>query len=111
MAARPGKRVAIMLDTKGPEIRTGLLKDHKPITLEANQTLEITTDYTFEGDSTKIACSYPKLTSSVQAGSIIYVADGSLTCEVTEVLAVSVTIGSSGLAGLTSLAAPNLTAI
>ena len=32
---------AIMLDTKGPEIRTGLLKDHKPIDLVKGQTLEI----------------------------------------------------------------------
>lgn len=30
-----------MLDTKGPEIRTGLLKDHKPIELVKGQTLEI----------------------------------------------------------------------
>jgi len=34
---------AIMLDTKGPEIRTGLLKDHKPIELTKGQTLEIST--------------------------------------------------------------------
>jgi len=32
---------AIMLDTKGPEIRTGMLKDHKPIDLVKGQTLEI----------------------------------------------------------------------
>ena len=32
---------AIMLDTKGPEIRTGLLKDHKSIDLVKGQTLEI----------------------------------------------------------------------
>lgn len=34
-----------MLDTKGPEIRTGFLADHKAIELKAGQDLEIVTDY------------------------------------------------------------------
>ena len=38
---RKDKQCAIMLDTKGPEIRTGLLKDHKAITLKKGQDLEI----------------------------------------------------------------------
>jgi len=78
---------AIMLDTKGPEIRTGLLKDHKPIELTKGQTLEITTDYTFEGDNTKIACSYKSLPTSVKVGSKILIADGSIVAKVTEILA------------------------
>jgi pyruvate kinase len=48
-----------MLDTKGPEIRTGLLVDHQPVVFEAGQDLEIVTDYTVEGDKNRIACSYP----------------------------------------------------
>lgn len=77
---------AIMLDTKGPEIRTGFLKDHKTIDLVKGQTLEITTDYTFEGDSNKIACSYKSLPKSVKVGSKILMADGSIVCKVTEIL-------------------------
>lgn len=78
-----------MLDTKGPEIRTGLLVDHQPIELQQGQTLQIVTDYTVEGDTTRIACSYRSLPETVQVGSIIYVADGALTCEVTEIQEVS----------------------
>ena len=47
-----------MLDTKGPEIRTGLLVDHQPIELVAGQQLQIVTDYAIEADTTRIACSY-----------------------------------------------------
>lgn len=34
---RPDKTCAVMLDTKGPEIRTGFLKDRGPIELIADQ--------------------------------------------------------------------------
>ena len=89
---RPDKTCAIMLDTKGPEIRTGMLVDHQPIQLEAGQSLQIVTDYSVEGDNTRIACSYRALPDTVQVGSIIYIADGSLTCEVTEIQEVSSTM-------------------
>ena len=74
-----------MLDTKGPEIRTGLLRDNKPIDLIAGQELLIVTDLSIEGDSKKISCSYKQLPTTVSIGSTIYIADGSITCEVTEI--------------------------
>ena len=86
---RPDKTCGIMLDTKGPEIRTGMLVDSKPIEIEANQDLIITTDYSVEGTPEKIACSYKSLPETVQVGSVIFIADGSLTCEVSEILEVS----------------------
>jgi len=83
---RPDKHCAIMLDTKGPEIRTGVNKDGKSIKLVKGQSLDIVTDYSLEGDNTRIACSYKALAQSVQVGGTIFIADGSLTCEVTEIL-------------------------
>ena len=46
----------------------------------------IVTDYSIEGDNKRIACSYKSLPQTVQIGSTIYMADGAITCEVTEIL-------------------------
>jgi pyruvate kinase len=89
---RPGSHVAIMLDTKGPEIRTGLLKEHKPITLVEGQDLVISTDYSLEGDASTISCSYKSLPSSVKPGSMVLAADGTLMMEVKECRADSVLV-------------------
>lgn len=89
---RPDKNCAVLLDTKGPEIRTGFLKDHKPIELQQGQALKIVTDYDFLGDTETIACSYKSLPTTVQVGSTIFVADGSLTCTVTAIGDVSLSI-------------------
>ena len=37
------KPIAILLDTKGPEIRTGVLKDGKKVSLKEGQTFTLTT--------------------------------------------------------------------
>lgn len=86
LSTRRGKHVAVMLDTKGPEIRTGFLadKERKKAELKRGQELELTTDYEFLGDNTKIACSYKSLPTTVHAGSKILVADGSLVLTVKE---------------------------
>lgn len=58
-----------------------------------NQTLEISkiililaTDYSFKGNNEKIACSYKELPESVGIGKKILIADGSIVCEVSEIL-------------------------
>ena len=81
---------ACLLDTKGPEIRTAMLKDHEPIVLEAGQpiTVEAVGDkYTeFEGyktdEETRIGLSYARLCQSVHAGNTILIADGSISIRV-----------------------------
>lgn len=81
---RPNKTIGLLLDTKGPEIRTGMLKDHKPVELKAGNKLKIVTDYSFVGDVTTIACSYDKLPQSVRPGCTILMADGSVSLKVDE---------------------------
>ena len=73
-----------MLDTRGPEICTGFMRDGKNIPLVSGQQLKIVNDMAIEGDATKIACTYKSLPQTVSVGSIIYIGNGELTCEVTE---------------------------
>ena len=74
---------AVLLDTKGPEIRTGFFANGATkITLKKGDNLTLTTDYEYKGDNTKLACSYAKLASSVSIGQSILVADGSLVLTV-----------------------------
>eukprot|EP00208_Stichococcus_sp_RCC1054_P007328 CAMPEP_0206143566 /NCGR_PEP_ID=MMETSP1473-20131121/21028_1 /ASSEMBLY_ACC=CAM_ASM_001109 /TAXON_ID=1461547 /ORGANISM="Stichococcus sp, Strain RCC1054" /LENGTH=509 /DNA_ID=CAMNT_0053539035 /DNA_START=205 /DNA_END=1734 /DNA_ORIENTATION=+ len=74
---------AVMLDTKGPEIRTGFLKDpDTPVIFTAGKTIKITTDYEHKGDGEMISMSYKKLAEDVKKGSQILCADGSIVLEV-----------------------------
>jgi len=73
--------VAIMLDTKGPEIRTGKLKN-KTAKLEAGNKFIFTTDQECIGDETIVSISYKELPLNVQPGHIILVDDGNLQFKV-----------------------------
>ncbi|RWR74921.1 Pyruvate kinase [Cinnamomum micranthum f. kanehirae] len=73
---------AVMLDTKGPEIRTGFLKDGKPILLKKGQEITISTDYSMKGDENTICMSYKKLAEDVKPQSVILCADGTITLTV-----------------------------
>jgi len=80
--ARPHRHVAVMLDTKGPEIRTGFLESGDKVTYERSQKLVLTTDYSFKGNSKRLACSYKSLPTSVKPGQRVLAADGSLVMKV-----------------------------
>ena len=82
-ASNKNKHVAVLLDTKGPEIRSGFFANGvDKITLVKGETLVLTTDYSFKGDSSKLACSYPAMATSVKPGQTILCADGSLVLTV-----------------------------
>ncbi|CAA0386653.1 putative pyruvate kinase [Arabidopsis thaliana] len=73
---------AVMLDTKGPEIRTGFLKEGKPIQLNQGQEITISIDYMIEGDSNVISMSYKKLAEDVKPGDVILCSDGTISLTV-----------------------------
>ena len=66
---------AILLDTKGPEIRTGVLKDGKKIKLETGNTFTLTTE-DIVGDENKVSITYKGLAEDVSEGKIILIDDG-----------------------------------
>lgn len=74
--ARSGRMCAIMLDTKGPEIRTGKLVNDQDILLTAGSTITLITDNTHLGTADKIAHSYDAMATTVQEGSEILIDDG-----------------------------------
>ena len=79
-----GKPIAILLDTKGPEIRTGILKNGQKVTLQAGQDFILTTDH-IEGDERKVSITYDGLCGDVQAGTKILIDDGLIELEVKEI--------------------------
>ncbi len=75
--------VAIMLDTKGPEIRTGNF-DVDEVYLKPNDTFTLTTRDII-GNANIVSVSYKGLPNDVEVGSIIYIDDGLVQLEVTEI--------------------------
>lgn len=70
-----GTSVAYMLDTKGPEIRTGIYEDGKKHEIKKGQKITLTVRDVKNTDEV-IALSYKGLANDVKAGDHILVADG-----------------------------------
>ena len=81
-----GIPVALMLDTKGPEIRTGLLKDGKKVSLEQGKEFTLYTEER-EGDETGCSITYQQLVYDVRKGDTILIDDGLIGLEVQRVSA------------------------
>ncbi len=74
---------AVLLDTKGPEIRTKLLEGDKA-ELKEGQTFKLISEDKL-GNSEFVSTTYPELNKMVSSGNIIKVDDGSIVLEVTGV--------------------------
>ena len=72
---------AILLDTKGPEIRTGVLKGGKKVQILTGEKFTLTTEE-IEGDETRVSISYTGLVDDVTVGSTILIDDGLIGLEV-----------------------------
>ena len=73
-ARRTGKNVAIMLDTKGPEIRLGYL-ENEPLILETGKKITITVN-DVKGNEDILPVTYRGLPKDVCPGDRILIADG-----------------------------------
>ena len=78
------KPVAMLLDTKGPEIRTGILVNHEKVTLEAGNTVTLTAG-DFPGTAEHLSITYDKLCEDVKEGSTVLIDDGLIELKVEKV--------------------------
>lgn len=88
--------LAIALDTKGPEIRTGRLRGYfenqkLEVELKKDETIVVTSDEAFKDncDSKTVYIDYPNMAKVIQPGGKIFMADGLINLEVTKVLSTS----------------------
>jgi pyruvate kinase len=77
-----GKQLAILLDTKGPEIRTIKLEGGEDVNLVAGQEFTFTTDATVVGNKDRVAVTYVGFANDLSAGNTILVDDGLIEMEV-----------------------------
>jgi pyruvate kinase len=79
-----GIPVALLLDTKGPEIRTGMLEPGVELELAVGDTIVVTTDDVL-GNRDRVSISYKELPGEVLPGNHLFVADGLIDLEVVSV--------------------------
>ncbi len=72
-AAAAGRNIALMLDTKGPEIRTGAMA--KPLTVQRGDRVVLTAK---EAADNRVPIQYPGLHNNLEPGERILIDDGSV---------------------------------
>lgn len=101
LAKKHNREIAIILDTKGPEIRTGKFEPSK---LELTKGSEFTVyagDMSIVGDATKCSVTYEGLANDVKPGNTILIDDGlvGLTVKSVEGNAIKCEVQNTGLVG------------
>ena len=84
-----GRPIAMLLDTKGPEIRTGLLEDHTPVRLEKGSEVvlsPVTGDMeACAGNAGHVYVTYENLAEDLSVGDTVLVDDGVMELRVSEI--------------------------
>ncbi len=78
------KPIPLLLDTKGPEIRTGLFKNNSVELIEAQDFIICHED--IEGDNSKCSISYKDLHNDINVGNKILINDGLIELEVKKIV-------------------------
>jgi pyruvate kinase len=83
VAREENKPICILADLQGPKIRTGVLVDHKPVTLEAGKLLTITPEQ-IEGTAERVSTVFTTLAENLKTGDQILLSDGLIELRVVE---------------------------
>ena len=84
VSAAEGKPICILADLQGPKIRTGKLKDHKPVQLVAGETLTIT-PHEMAGTAQMVSTTFTTLAENLAPGSRILLSDGLIELHVSAI--------------------------
>lgn len=100
IAKKLNKQIAIVLDTKGPEIRTGKFEPNK-VELQMGAEFTIYAGGDVVGDTTKCSVTYEGLAKDVKPGNTILIDDGlvGLTVKEIEGNAIKCVVNNTGLVG------------
>ena len=85
VCAKTGKKATILLDTKGPEIRTIKLEGGNDVSLVAGQTFTFTTDTSVVGNKDRVAVTYDGFARDLTVGNTVLVDDGLIGMKVIKV--------------------------
>ena len=80
-----GKVFAVLLDTKGPEIRTCDLENGEDVSLVTGDKITLTSDSNFVGNKTKVGVTYPNLAKDLKVGATVLLDDGLIGLKVIEI--------------------------
>ncbi len=89
IAREEGKPICILADLQGPKIRTGKLKNHKPVQLVTGKRITIT-PREIEGDAALVGTVFKTLAENLEPGSRILLSDGLIELRVVQVKGVDV---------------------